>query len=184
MNVGESPLFYWPEPHFGGREAGFHYDMPGSVKETLLDRVTEIARRAAAREGLEVWDVELAGSGRARVLRIFIDKPEGVSHADCELISQQVGTVLDVEQAMPGDSYQLEVSSPGVERKLFSLGHFSRFAGRKARIALREPFENQRRWEGVLGGVEGDQVVLETAAGKTIRVRMDQIEKANLKFEW
>ncbi|MBI5282595.1 MAG: ribosome maturation factor RimP [Candidatus Solibacter usitatus] len=154
------------------------------MKETLLDRVIEIARRAAAREGLEVWDVELAGSGRARVLRIFIDKPEGVSHADCELISQQVGTVLDVEQAMPGESYQLEVSSPGVERKLFRPEHFSRFAGRKARIALREPFENQRRWEGVLGGVEGDQVVLEAAAGKTIRVRLDQIEKANLKFEW
>jgi ribosome maturation factor RimP len=158
--------------------------MPGTVRETLLERVTQVVHRAAAREGLEVWDVELAGSGRARVLRVFIDKPEGVTHADCELISQQVGTVLDVENIMPGESYQLEVSSPGVERKLFRPEHFARFAGHKARIALRSPVDNQRRWEGVLGGVEDDEVVLEAAAGKTIRVRLDQIEKANLKFEW
>ena len=158
--------------------------MASTARESLVERITEIARRAAAREGIEVWEVELAGSGRARVLRIYIDKPEGVTHADCELMSQQVGTVLDVEQVIPGERYHLEVSSPGVERKLLCPEHFTRYTGKKARIALREPLENQRRWEGVLAGIEDDCVVLETASGKIIRARMDAIEKANLKFEW
>ncbi len=157
---------------------------PSTARESLVEKIAGIARRAAEREGLEVWDVELAGSGRARVLRIYIDKPEGVTHADCELISQQVGTVLDVEQVVPGEGYHLEVSSPGVERKLLRPEHFTRYTGKKARIALREPVDNQRRWEGVLAGIEDGCVVLETASGKVIRARMDAIEKANLKFEW
>jgi len=158
--------------------------MANTARETLIERITEIANRAAAREGLEVWDVELLGSGRARVLRIFIDKPEGVTHNDCELMSQQVGTVLDVEGVIPGEGYHLEVSSPGVERKLLRPDHFTRYAGKKARIALKEPVENQRRWDGVLAGMEDGCVVLETDSGKIIRARMDAIEKANLKFEW
>lgn len=158
--------------------------MPGTAKETMIERIAEIARRAAAREGIEVWDVELVGSGRARVLRLFIDKPGGVTHADCELMSQQVGTVLDIEDVIPGERYQLEVSSPGVERKLLRPEHFERYKGEKARFALRQPVDNQRRFEGVLGGFEDGCAILNTASGKTIRARMDEIEKANLKHEW
>jgi ribosome maturation factor RimP len=151
---------------------------------TLQERITAIAERAAAREGLEVWNVDVLGTGRSRLIRIYIDKPDGVTLDDCELMSQQVGTVLDVEDIVPDNRYHLEVSSPGVERRLFKLDHFARFAGHKARIALREPFENQRRWEGVLAGVEEGMILLETAKGVSLRFRMDQIEKANLKFEW
>jgi len=151
---------------------------------TLQERITAIAERAAAREGLEVWNVDVLGAGRSRLVRIFIDKPDGVTLDDCELMSQQVGTVLDVEDIVPDNRYHLEVSSPGVERRLFKLDHFARFAGHKARIALREPFENQRRWEGVLAGVAEEMILLETANGASLRFRMDQIEKANLKFEW
>jgi len=151
---------------------------------TLYERITAIAERAAAREGLEVWDVEVLGAGRSRIVRIYIDKPEGVTLDDCELISQQVGTVLDVEDVVPDQHYHLEVSSPGVERRLFKPEHFARFAGQKARIALRQPVQNQRRWEGVLAGVEGTEVLLETANGMPLRFSLDQIEKANLKFEW
>ena len=151
---------------------------------TLQERITAIAERAAAREGLEVWNVEVLGAGRSRLVRIFIDKPDGVTLADCELMSQQVGTVLDVEDVVPDQRYHLEVSSPGVERRLFKLEHFARFVGQKARIALREPFENQRRWEGILAGVEEGMILLETANGASMRFSMDQIEKANLKFEW
>ncbi len=151
---------------------------------TLQERITAIAERAAAREGLEVWNVDVLGAGRSRLVRIYIDKPAGVTLDDCELMSQQVGTVLDVEDVVPDNRYHLEVSSPGVERRLFKPEHFARFSGHKARIALREPFENQRRWEGVLAGMEQDIVLLETAAGTILRFRMDQIEKANLKFEW
>ena len=90
-------------------------------REDVIQKVLEIAERSAAREGIEVVDVELAGGGRNRVLRIYIDKPGGVTLDDCERISVQVGTVLDVEDVMPGGSYHLEVSSPGVERKLTKL---------------------------------------------------------------
>ena len=151
---------------------------------TLQERITAIAERAAAREGLEVWNVDVLGAGRSRLVRIFIDKPDGVTLADCELMSQQVGTVLDVEDIVPDQHYHLEVSSPGVERRLFRPEHFVRFAGHKARVALREPIENQRRWEGLLAGVEEGMILLEAANGATMRFRMEQIEKANLKFEW
>jgi ribosome maturation factor RimP len=151
---------------------------------TLQQRITAIAERAAAREGLEVWNVDVLGAGRSRLVRIYIDKPDGVTLADCELMSQQVGTVLDVEDIVPDQRYHLEVSSPGVERRLFKPEHFARFAGQKARIALREPFENQRRWEGTLAGVEEGTILLETANGTSMRFSLDQIEKANLKFEW
>ena len=151
---------------------------------TLQERITAIAERAAAREGLEVWNVDVLGAGRSRLIRIYIDKPDGVTLGDCELISQQVGTVLDVEDIVPDNRYHLEVSSPGIERRLYRPEHFARFAGQKARIALREPIENQRRWEGVLAGVDEGTILLETANGVSLRFRMDQIEKANLKFEW
>jgi ribosome maturation factor RimP len=158
--------------------------MAETAKATLLERITTIAQRAATREGIEVWDVEVLGGGANRVVRIYIDKPDGVSLNDCELISQQVGTVLDVEDVVPDNRYRLEVSSPGLERRLFRPEHFSRFAGQKVRLALREPLENQRRWEGVIAGVEEDTILFETVAGASLRFKMDQIEKANLKFEW
>ena len=158
--------------------------MPGTAKETLTDAITRIAERAAAREGIEVWEVEVLGSGKQRLIRIYIDKPEGVTHADCELMSQQVGTVLDVEDVVSGSGYHLEVSSPGIERKLRKIEDFQRFTGQKVRVALREAIEGQRRFEARITGVEDTIVVLETAQGKSLRVRMDQIEKANLKYEW
>jgi len=158
--------------------------MTETAPTTLQERITAIAERAAKREGLEVWNVDVLGAGRSRLVRIFIDKPDGVTLDDCELISQQVGTVLDVEDVVPDNRYHLEVSSPGVERRLYKLEHFARFAGHKVRIALREPLENQRRWEGTLTGVEEGTILLETATGVALRFRMDQIEKANLKFEW
>lgn len=151
---------------------------------SLMEKITAIVRRACEREGIEVWDVEFAGGGKSRVLRIFIDKPGGVSHGDCELVSQQVGTVLDVEDVIPGARYHLEVSSPGVERKLRGPADYERFAGQKAKIVLKEPIENQRRWEGSLGPCAEGFLTIEAASGKTLRVPVQQIEKANLKFEW
>ncbi len=153
-------------------------------KEATIAKITEIAQRAGGPEGIEIVDVQLLGAGRGRVLRIFIDRPQGVSHADCEFMSQQVGTILDVEDVIPGDSYTLEVSSPGLERKLSRETDFERFVGQKARIVLREPVENQRRWEGKLAGFSEGIVALEPSAGKVIHFPLAQVEKANLKFEW
>jgi ribosome maturation factor RimP len=149
----------------------------------MLERVEEIARRVAESEGMELVEVQVLGGGSQRLVRISIDKPAGISHADCELVSHQVGAILDVENLIPGH-YTLEVSSPGVERKLLKPADYERFEGKKAKIALREPVENQRHWEGTLAGFEGGVISLEASQGKIIRFRYDQVEKANLKFEW
>src|SRR5271167_2937408 len=118
-------------------------------RSAITQKIEEIAERVASRAGIEIASVELLGGGASRLLRIFIDKPEGVSHADCEFISQQVGTILDVEDVVPGSTgYTLEVSSPGVERKLTKPRDFERFVGQKVKVALREPVENQRTWVG------------------------------------
>jgi len=162
-------------------------------KEEVVAKIVEIAERVADPEGIEIVDVQLLGAGRGRLLRIFIDRPaapdapdrpHGVSHADCEFISQQVGTILDIEDVIPGDSYTLEVSSPGLERKLSKAKDFERFVGQKAKVVLREPVENQRRWEGKLAGISEGIVALEPAAGRIIHFPLDQVQKANLKFDW
>ena len=153
-------------------------------RSAVVDKIREIAERVAAGEGLEVVDVQLLGGGRHRMLRIFIDKPAGVTHADCEFITQQVGTILDVEDVVPGGGYTFEVSSPGVERKLSQPREFERFVGHKVKVVLREPVENQRLWVGSLAGFAERIITLEPAPGKSVRIPLEQVEKANLKFEW
>ena len=153
-------------------------------REEVTAKVLEIAERVGASEGLEIVEVQLLGGGGARVLRIFIDKPEGVTHADCETISQNVGTILDVEDVIPGARYTLEVSSPGVERKLTKPRDFERFVGQKVKVALRQPIENQRHFMGTLKSFAEGILTLEPSPGKSVQFPLDQVEKANLKFEW
>ena len=154
------------------------------MQQPVANKIQEIAERVARPEGMEVVEVEVLGGGAARLVRIWIDKPSGVTHADCQFVSQQVGTILDVEDVVPGGRYTLEVSSPGVERKLVKAADFERFQGRKARVTLREPLDGRRHWEGVLAGCGLDGVHLETGPGNTIRFPFEQVRKANLKFEW
>ena len=154
------------------------------MREVVTSKIEEIAQRVAESEGLEIVEVEVKGGGVQRLVRIAIDKPAGVTHADCELVSHQVGTILDVEDVVPGGRYTLEVSSPGVERKLLKPQDYQRFQGKKAKISLRDPVEGRRNWEGMLGGLAEGGVVLETEPGKTRTFPLEQIQKANLKFEW
>ena len=153
-------------------------------REAVTQKVLEIAERVGTREGIEIVDVQFLGGGGSRLLRIFIDKPEGVSHSDCEFISQQVGTILDVEDVIPGARYTLEVSSPGVERKLTKPREFERFLGQKVKVVLREPVDNQRHWVGALKSFAQGIVTLEPSPGRTVQFPLEQVEKANLKFEW
>jgi ribosome maturation factor RimP len=154
--------------------------MPGLV----ASKIEEIAQRVVESEGMELVEVEVKGGGSQRMVRISIDKPEGVTHGDCELVSQQVGTILDVEDVVPGGRYTLEVSSPGVERKLVKPRDYERFQGKKVKIALRDPIEGRRHWEGMLAHFENGQITLEAAPGKTIQFPLEQVQKANLKFDW
>jgi ribosome maturation factor RimP len=174
--VRESALFYW----------SILSDMALISREAVISRVTEIAERVGRAEGIEIVEVEFAGAGKGRVLRIFIDKmPQGVSHADCEFISQNVGAILDEEDVIPGEAYQMEVSSPGVERKLVKPADYQRFSGQKIRLVLSEPVENQKYWEGILRGLDQDNTIaLEPAEGRLIHIPLAGVRKANLKFEW
>jgi ribosome maturation factor RimP len=152
-------------------------------KATVVQKIEEIANRVAASEGLEIVEVELKGGGKNQFLRISIDKPDGVTHADCELVSHQVGTILDVEDIVPGH-YTLEVSSPGVERKLIKPENYERFQGKKAKVFLKEPIDGQRHWEGTLSGFDNGIISLDAGAGKIVQFRFEQVDRANLKFEW
>jgi ribosome maturation factor RimP len=148
-----------------------------------LERIREAAERVAHSLGLEVVDVEWK-VGRDRFLRVYIDKPEGVSHKDCEALSNQLSVLLDVEDLIPGQlHYILEVSSPGLDRKLTKPAEFERFAGRLARISTIEPVENQKFFEGRLAGVAGGKVQIEVQ-GRVIAVPMEGIRKANLVVEF
>src|SRR5256714_1960852 len=150
------------------------------MRQEVVSKVEQIAQRVAASDGIEVVEVELKGGGNNQFLRISIDKPQGVTHADCELVSQQVGTILDVEDAMPGH-YTLEVSSPGVERKLLKPQDYQRFQGKKAKITVREEVAGRRTWEGTLAGYSDGFIALETEPGEIRRLPFDQVKKANLK---
>jgi len=151
--------------------------------EVSIQRIREIAERVATSESLEVVDVEFRGNPPRALLRIFIDKPGGVTHHDCEIVSTQVGAILDVEDSIPG-RYTLEVSSPGVERRLHRSADYTRFAGKKVKIIVREPVSGHRQLLGRLEGLEGGIVTLLPEHGERVRVAYDNIERANLVFEW
>jgi ribosome maturation factor RimP len=150
----------------------------------LIQRLTELGEQAAQGSGIEVLEVDLRGAGKARLLRVYIDKPGGVTHGDCEFISQRLGELIDREDAVPGDSYTLEVSSPGVERKLSKPRDFERVVGQKVKLLVREPVEGQLRWEGKLASIAGGVLAVETEPGSLVQVPLEKIRKANLKFEW
>ncbi len=155
-----------------------------------LEKIRAAAERAARAEGVEVVDVEWK-VGKQRFLRVVIDRPgqaesqggSTITHGDCERVSQQLGTILDVEDLVPGPRYILEVSSPGLDRKLSTPEEFGRFEGRRARIALKEPVENSRHWEGRLRGFAGGAVQLEVN-GRVLALPLEKIRKANLVVEF
>jgi len=182
----------WAEAHFFiGRMAG--------NREAIIEKITGIAERVTALLGLEVQNVELAGGGRNRVLRVYVDRPPapgqtvpvdqpfGVTLDDCQNVSDKLSEILDADpEIIPGEGYQLEVSSPGAERKLLKPRDFERFQGHKVKIRLREPMENQTVWRGTLAGCDGDSIQLSATAPvkKDLTIGLAQIERANIEFRW
>jgi ribosome maturation factor RimP len=153
-----------------------------------LDRIRDAAERAARAAGVEVVDVEWK-VGRQRFLRVFIDrpsgaadKPAGISHSDCQAVSEQLSVLLDVEDLIPGPGYVLEVSSPGLDRKLSRPEEFERFTGRKARISLIQPVEGKSYFEGRLAGFESGRVKVDVE-GRVVELPLSGIRKAQLVVE-
>jgi len=176
-----------------------------------LDKIRQIAERVAGSSGLEVVEVEVCGSGKHRMLRVFIDRPgalpaadrpyedrpyedrpEGVTHEDCSKFSREFGTIVDVDDAVPGGSYVLEVSSPGLDRKLTKAADFERFRGQRVKLTTREPVNNNRHFEGKLESFENGKLLLDLSAARKKKMRLKEgaaakveiglgnVEKANL----
>ena len=166
-----------------------------------VERVREIAERVAASSGLEIAEVEFLGGGKARMLRVFLDKPAagadplaGVTHEDCANFSREFGTILDVEDVMPG-AYTLEVSSPGLDRRLTKAADFTRFTGSRVKLTTRQAVgaSNNRHFEGRLESFTDGRLTLDlsvashksrkkmgAAAGEKIEIEFANVEKANL----
>ena len=161
-----------------GHRAGFEGD---GKRDMELERIRDAAERVARSVGMDVVDVEWK-VGKQRFLRVYIDKPEGISHRDCEAVSNQLSVILDVEDLVPGPHYILEVSSPGLDRKLTKPAEFERFAGRLVRISTMEPVENQKFFEGRLAGFADGKVKIEVK-GRVIALPVEGIRKANLVVE-
>lgn len=178
-----------------------------------LQKIREIAERVAESHGLEITDLEFrGGSGKAgRLLRIFIERnaagrkalqeqaaalPDvnvdwlaGVTHGDCALFSQEVSTILDVEDVVPGGAYTLEISSPGLDRKLSKAADYERFVGSRVKLMTREPIAGNRHFEGRLESFDGSRINLESSPGKKkgkpqesrkIEIDLANVERANL----
>ena len=152
------------------------------ANESIAGRVQEIAERVAIDHGLELVHAEVAGPENKPIVRIFIDKPQGVTHEDCSEVSTHVGTILDVEDFIHAP-YTLEVSSPGVERGLYKRADYERFAGSNAKMKARQPINGQRNFRGRLLGIEGNDVLFEDRTSGQVRVPLDTITKANLEVD-
>jgi ribosome maturation factor RimP len=157
---------------------------------TPLTRIREIAVRVAESYGLLIDEVVMRRERGADVLRIVLDRPgpaatpeESVSIGDCERVSQEISTILDVEDLLP-DTFTLEVSSPGLDRPLRGRGDYERFSGRLAKIVTREPIERQTAFAGRLRGMDGDDVLFENEGGKLIRLPLAAISRARLEVEF
>jgi ribosome maturation factor RimP len=157
---------------------------------TPLDRIREIAARVADTYGLQIDDVTMRREGGQDVLRVILDRPgpaatpdESVSIADCEKVSHELGTILDVEDLVPA-RYTLEVSSPGLDRPLRDAEDYRRFAGRLAKIVTRAPINRQTAFAGRLRGLEGDDVLFESEGGKMVRLPLRLISRARLDVEF
>ena len=156
-----------------------------------LDHVRGITERVAASLGVEVVEVELRGGGKSRMLRIFIDKPAGITHEDCANLSREISTILDVEDAMPGGPYVLEVSSPGLDRKLSRAADFERFQGSRVKLTTKDPVNGNRHFEGRLDHFGAGRLTLDLAEARKKRrpqpedaqkleIELANVEKANL----
>jgi len=155
------------------------------------NKIRAVAERVAQNHGVELVEVELKGGGKARTLRITIDKPEGVTHEDCANVSREVSTILDVEEAVPGGSYTLEVSSPGLDRKLLKPADYARFVGSRVKLVTYQPVNGNRYFDGKLESFQDGRLVLETVSGKKpkpghaqagqkVEIELSNVEKANL----
>ena len=150
---------------------------------SIEDRVRGIAESVSIDHGIELVHTEVVGPDNKPIVRIFIDKPGGITHEDCSEVSLHVGTILDVEDFIHA-AYTLEVSSPGLDRGLYRKADYERFAGSLAKMRTNRPIGGQRNFRGRLLGLEGDEVLFEDRTSGRITVPLESIAKANLEVDF
>ncbi|HYC54854.1 MAG TPA: ribosome maturation factor RimP [Candidatus Binatia bacterium] len=149
-------------------------------------KIWAIAEPLAVERGLELLDVELAGSGSRQLVRIFLDSPDpsrAVSLEDCEAVSRRLGDALEAHEVVRSN-YMLEVSSPGLSRPLKKAEHFERVVGKKVRVRMRNDVDGQRNFLGRLDEVAGGAITVTEESGKATRLVLAEVEKANLEYEF
>ena len=145
---------------------------------TLEQNLQEMLQGAVEDLGCELWGIECQRAGRFMTVRLFIDKEGGVIVEDCADVSRQVSAILDVEDPI-ADKYNLEVSSPGLDRPLFTLPQFERYIGQDIAVHLRIPVVERRKWQGKLERIENDMVALIVDGQEQVLV-FGNIQKANV----
>lgn len=150
----------------------------GVFMASIQERLTELFDPVVVALGCELWGVEYLTQGRRSLLRVYIDKEEGIGVEDCERVSRQVSSVLDVEDPIHTE-YTLEVSSPGMDRPLFKLSQFESSVGEQVAVRLRQPFEGRRKFTGLLKGIENEEIVLEVDSEEYV-LPYELIDKANI----
>ena len=149
----------------------------------MLDpAVRGLILEVAERFGVEVVDLEVIPGGRNRVLRLYIDQPGGVGLKDCAFMSRKVSEALDLRGSAPF-AYDLEVSSPGINRPLTQPQHFERFQGEQAEVELKEPLEGRRHFKGRIEGIEGNAVRLLLEGDRSVMLSLDRIHRARLSVD-
>jgi len=141
-------------------------------------QLTELLSPTVAAAGFELLGIEFIRAGKHSTLRLYIDHPDGVNVDHCAIVSREVGAVLDVEDPIPNE-YNLEVSSPGLDRPLFTPEHFAKVVGQKIEVKLAIPQDGRRKFKGLLTQIDEDMLVVEVD-GKLYRLLMDNVDKANL----
>ena len=142
------------------------------------DELVKLIGPTVERLGYELADLEARLGGKGGMIRVFIDKPEGIGLEDCEKVSLAVSAILDVEDPVPGN-YNLEVSSPGLDRKLTKVEHFQRFEGETVKVQMRFPIEGRRRFRGTLVSSDDENIVVEVD-GESLSLPLKTIDTARL----
>ena len=144
----------------------------------MSQELSELIQPVVEALDCELWGIEQLSMGRYSTLKIFIDRKDGIGIEDCARVSRQVSSLLDVEDPIKGE-YTLEVSSPGLDRRLFNLDQYAAYKGAQVNIRLKRPYEGRRKYSGQLRGIEGDEVILGQEE-EEILFPFEQIERANL----
>ncbi len=152
-------------------------------KANLAERIRQVAEKIVEKKALELVHVEVIGAGKGLTVRVFIDKENGINHDDCSLVSQEIEQYLDSEDPISG-SYTLEVSSPGIERGLYSLKDFEKFAGEKAKLQTHTAINGQRNFRGKIEQVSGEQIIFEDKTNGQVEIPFSSVKKANLEFDF